>query len=180
MPEPKERRWAFMSKKIIGSQDNPMLIRWRLIQTPLFGIYLHFIHREDLDRLPHDHPWTFWTWIIRGSYAEDYWADARCIGSHTSGAYSRSQVRRRWSTRRFSQTSAHRITAVHGHVTTLVIVGKKNRTWGFYDGAGRFIDWREYHAVANGWSDQQRHEAMRSSHLTDVSVAYDQARGSDA
>ncbi len=136
-----EKRWAFMSRKVIGSPDNPMMIRWRLIQTPLFGFYLHLIHREDLDRLPHDHPWAFCSWVIRGSYDEEYFADSRWI---RIGGPVRRQTRRRWSLRRFPSLAAHRITAVHGKVTTLVLVGRRYRTWGFYDGAGRFIDWRDY------------------------------------
>lgn len=157
-----ESRWAFMSRKVIGAQDNPMLIRWRLIQTPLFGIYLHFIHREDLDRLPHDHPWTFWTWIIRGSYREELYQDLRS-GQLDKWPGIRHQTRPRWSFRRFPQAWAHRITAVHGKVTTLVLVGPKRRTWGFYDIRGgivdyRFIDWRDYHEPLGGWSDQQKRE----------------------
>lgn len=158
-----ERRWAFMSRKVIGAEGNPMLIRWRIIQTPWFGIYLHLIHREDLDRMPHDHPWTFWTWVIRGSYEEEFFADTRRLAT---GWYTRPphrDARHRWSIRRFSQQSAHRIVQVHGKVTTLVLVGRKSRTWGFYDAAGTFIDWRDYWAVANGWSDAQRAEAARLS-----------------
>lgn len=151
-----ERRWAFMSRKVIGAQDNPMLIRWRLLQTPWFGLYLHFIHREDLDRLPHDHPWTFWTWVIRGEYREEFWPDARLIGN----PYVAPWHQRRWRGmfRHFPRGAAHRITWVSPHVTTLVLVGPKCRTWGFYDGMGNFIDWRDYHEPAGGWSDQQKRE----------------------
>lgn len=148
----RDGRWAFMSRKVIGRQDNPMVIRWRVIQTPWFGFYVHFIHREDLDRLPHDHPWSFWTWIVRGSYAEKYYPDSRFIKVRGPMRY---QIRRRWSLRRFPPLAAHRITATHGHVTTLVLVGRKFRTWGFYDGAGRFIEWDKYLANGNGWNDQQ-------------------------
>lgn len=161
-----EKRWAFMSKKIIGHPSNPMLIRWRLIQTPLFGIYLHLIHREDLDRLPHDHPWTFWTWIIRGWYEEELFPDTRLLAQQmrdiemlgpVGGYHGR---RKRWSFRKFSQQSAHRIVAVHGKVTTLVLVGPKTRTWGFYDGFGNFIDWRDYHGITERDSDAAARLAM--------------------
>ena len=148
-----ERRWLLLSRKVIGSPDNPMLIRWRIVQTPLFGVYLHLIHREDLDRLPHDHPWTFWTWILRGSYTEEFYPDVRVLPA------GRLVQTRRWlSVRRFPVTAAHRITACHGKVTTIVLVGRKSRTWGFYDGAARFIDWRVYHSNVNGWNEQQQAE----------------------
>lgn len=156
-----EKRWALMSRKVIGRPDNPMVIRWRLLQTPWFGIYLHFIHREDLDRLPHDHPWSFWTWIVRGSYDEEFFADTRRI--RVGDSCVTRQTRPRWSVRRFPAMAAHRITAVRGNVTTLVLVGRKFRTWGFYDGAGRFIDWRDYHDSPNGWNEEQ--ERLRTEHV---------------
>lgn len=140
----KESRWAFMSRKVIGPPDNPMLIRWRLIQTPIGGVYLHFIHREDLDRDPHDHPWTFWTWVIRGQYIDSVWPDARLIGTR-HGEVLHGELHKRWSFRKFPREQAHRITATHGKVTSLVIVGPKVRTWGFYGlHDGRFIDWKDY------------------------------------
>lgn len=150
----RESRWALFSRKVIGPQSNPMLIRWRLLQTPWFGIYLHLIHREDLDRLPHDHPWTFWSLVLRGGYEEEFFEDTRRMhrGAFTQGFGARPGLGGRWPARRrahhFPLGAAHRITSVAPHTTTLVIVGRKQRTWGFYDGMGNFIDWREYHGVA--------------------------------
>lgn len=51
--------------------------------------------------------------------------------------------------------AAHRIVLAEPHTTTLVFVGRKSRTWGFYDGAGRFIDWRDYGNENNGWNEEQ-------------------------
>lgn len=160
----KDGRWAFMSRKVIGSPDNPMMVRWRLIQTPWGGIYLHFIHREDLDRMPHDHPWVFRSLILRGAYTEEYYPDVRLIGSKSYVGTDRRQNRtwRIGQRHTFPAGAAHRITKTHGKITTLVVVGPKFRTWGFYDGAGRFIDWREYHGQANGWTEEQEVERYRA------------------
>lgn len=163
-----------MSRKVIGRPDNPMLVRWRLLQTPWFGVYLHLIHREDLDRLPHDHPWVFWSWVLRGAYREEFHPDARLIGAkHGHGRDVREfcspwlALAHRWRWRRgagwahhFPLRSAHRIIGVKAHTTTLVLVGRKKRTWGFYDGRG-FIDWREYHDSPNGWNLEQQAERAR-------------------
>jgi hypothetical protein len=62
---------------VIGQPGNPMMERWRLLQTPWLGIYVHFIHREDLDPIPHDHPWQFRSFVLRGGYNEEFWPDAR-------------------------------------------------------------------------------------------------------
>jgi hypothetical protein len=154
---PTDERWKFMSRKVIGREDNPMLIRWRLIQTPIGGIYLHFIHREDLDRMPHDHPWTFASIVLRGGYQEEFWPEARLIGQEDGHREDlRDFTRGRFHL--FRQRSAHRIVYCRPHTTTLVLVGRKNRTWGFYDGQGRFIDWRDYHEPPGGWSPHQRRQ----------------------
>lgn len=133
------RRWTLNSRFLIGKPGNPMMQRWRLIQTPLFGIYVHFIYREDLDPVPHDHPWRFWSLVLRGGYDEEYHPDARQIG------HSRQQSHARWSRHGFPLGAAHRITAVQPQTVTLVFVGRKLRTWGFYDWrrGNAFVDWRD-------------------------------------
>lgn len=152
-----EKSWAINKRKLIGAQDNPMLMRWTLLRTPWFGLFVHYIYREDLDRLPHDHPWTFFSWVIRGWYVEEYWPDSRHIGNGLHEMHWR-QCRHRWSMRCFPLRAAHRITSVHGKVTTLVLVGPHRREFGFYLPLGTFIDWRDYHEPKGGWSDEQRRE----------------------
>lgn len=129
-------RWAVNSRFLIGKPGNPMMERWRLIQTPLFGIYVHFIYREDLDPVPHDHPWRFWSFILRGGYTEELHRRTGDCGSCED------RVCSRWSLHSFPLHHAHRIVSVRPKTVTLVLVGRKVRTWGFYDGA-RWIDWRD-------------------------------------
>jgi hypothetical protein len=131
------RRWSINTRHVIGQPGNPMLERWRLLQTPWFGLYVHHIYREDLDRVPHDHPWVFTSLVLRGGYIEEYRADARV---------NRNDVRRahaRWSVHRFPLQAAHRIISVLPGTTTLVWVGPKVRTWGFYDGWD-WVPWGDY------------------------------------
>lgn len=99
-------RWDFGWRKsshfIIGKPGDPMMHRWRLLQTPWFGIYVHLIYREDLDPVPHDHPWAFWSLILRGSYVEE-------LHDRPGNAKSRMVVRRRGRAHRFPLHWAHRI-----------------------------------------------------------------------
>lgn len=127
--------WRRSSHFVIGKPGDPMLHRWRLLQTPWFGIYVHFIYREDLDRVPHDHPWAFWSLVLRGGYYEQL---HRRPGS---GEY---ETMRRWrgQLHRFPLHWAHRIIAVMPGTVTLCIVGRKRRTWGFYDGP-TWVDYRD-------------------------------------
>jgi hypothetical protein len=126
--------WRQSSHFVIGKPGDPMMHRWRLIQTPLFGIYVHQIYREDLDPVPHDHPWQFWSFVLRGGYQEE-------LHERPGDGVGRMVVR--WPRRlhRFPLHHAHRIVAVAPHTVTLVLVGRKRRTWGFYDG-GQFVDYR--------------------------------------
>jgi hypothetical protein len=132
----RKRRWAFNSRFLIGKPGNPMMERWRLIQTPLFGVYVHFIYREDLDPVPHDHPWRFWSLVLRGGYVEEFSADVRVH------QVSESRERLAGSVHAFPLRACHRIVSVRPRTVTLVLVGRKLRTWGFYSG-GRFVDWRD-------------------------------------
>jgi len=129
------RRWSFNDRFVIGRPGDPMLERWRLAQTPWFGIYVHFIYREDLDPVPHDHPWQFRSLIVRGGYNEEL---HRRPGSGECVVV----ARRRWSLHVFPLHWAHRIVHVQPGTVTLVLVGRKVRTWGFYDGP-RWVDYRD-------------------------------------
>lgn len=128
------RKWT-QNRFLIGQDGNPMMARWRLLQTPLFGVYLHFIYREDLDPVPHDHPWWFCSLVLRGGYVERLVPDARL--------WEQAVDKRRWrrSLHAFRLRSAHRIVKVDPGTVTLVLVGPKVRTWGFYGEGGVFIEW---------------------------------------
>lgn len=130
-------RWAFMEGLDVGSDGDPYLDRLRIIQTPWFGIYLHHIHRHDMDPDPHDRPWGFASLVLAGWYRELVWPDKRNLD--------RSVVRDRprWSLRRLGRGAAHTITATDGTLWTLVLVGPRRGVWGFWTPRG-FEGWREY------------------------------------
>src|SRR5215472_16418100 len=116
-------RWTFNSRFLIGKPGNPMMERWRLIQTPLFGIYVHRIYREDLDPVPHDHPWRFWSLVLRGGYIEH-------LHERPGNGQMRWVRHGRWSLHQFPLHHAHRIISVRPKTVTLVLVGRKVRNWG--------------------------------------------------
>jgi len=130
-------RWAILSALDIGADGDPYLDRLRFLQTPLFGIYLHHIHRPDREPDPHDHPWWMATVIIAGAYTEAVWPDKRDQARYAI------RQRRRWSLRHLNRTAAHMITDVRGPLWTLAFVGPKRAGWGFWRG-GQFIPWRDY------------------------------------
>jgi hypothetical protein len=136
-------RWALMEGFQVAKNGSPYLDRLRLIQTPLFGVYLHRIHRPDADRDPHDHPWWFASLVLSGGYHELVWDHPENIGRLPYGEDTTLRERNRWSLRTIRRSHAHKITAVRGQLWTLVLTGPRRSSWGFWTDRG-FADWRDY------------------------------------
>jgi hypothetical protein len=130
-------KWGFLEGMDIGTDGDPYLDRLRIINTPFFNLYLHHIHRADLERSGHDHPWSFLSIVLSGAYKEEVWPYKECPG------YSREFTRKRFSIHKMGQSSAHTITSIYGILWTLVITGPRRSDWGFYPN-GKFIHWKDY------------------------------------
>ena len=130
-------RWGVLSGIDIGADGDPYLDRLRLIETPLFAVYLHHIHREDRDPDPHDHPWAFISLILSGSYIERVWPDKR----DPAKRYLRYHPR--FCFGRLGRRAAHMITTVQMPLWTLVVTGPRRGGWGFWKD-GEFVPWQEY------------------------------------
>jgi hypothetical protein len=136
-------RWAFLAGLDIGADGDPYLDRLRIVQTPWLGLYLHHIHRPDIDPDPHDHPWAFMSVVLAGSYTERVWPDKRKPGGSVV------RERPRWSMRGLGRRAAHIITDATGPLWTLVITGPRRADWGFWV-HGTFVPWRQYMASHGG------------------------------
>lgn len=164
-------RWAFMKKYEIPDVEQPdkvYLRRWRVIQTPLFALYLHHILMPDGDRDLHDHPYPFASLILSGGYTEErvqldpfrwairkpgYVQDRRVIYDHPNYAADPDVqeetilVTHRPGRLNFvPTTAAHRIRfhRREGGTWSLMFVGPRTRTWGFWTAEG-FVPHPEYH-----------------------------------
>jgi hypothetical protein len=66
--------WGIFPGKFIADNNHPdrgpLMIRWYLIKTRWFGLFVHRFLRSDNDRHFHDHPWAFLTWLVGGGYWE--------------------------------------------------------------------------------------------------------------
>lgn len=124
----------------IGS-GSPYLTRWTLLGQRMGG-ELHYFHRSDYARAYHDHPWPFVSLILWPGYFEN---TPRPFGEGNA---------RRWygplSILRRAARWEHWVEIPRdGHCWTLVYVGKKERSWGFWcpTAQGRkFVNWREHGA----------------------------------
>jgi hypothetical protein len=66
--------WKFLHRRVIfgpKSDPGPIICRWTLIETPLFGVKVHHVMRSDPpERGFHDHPWSFISLRLAARYTE--------------------------------------------------------------------------------------------------------------
>lgn len=136
------KRWYFFHRDDIPDIFNPediYLTRWRIIQTPWGGIFLHAIRRPDGDRALHDHPWSFISLVLKGGYVEIL---PDRVVSRLQGSITRRRAE-----------DQHRISILREHPTwTLLLVGPRRRDWGFYVDGG-WVRWEQY--IANVTNNNQ-------------------------
>lgn len=133
----KRGQWALWEREHIPAPDGtPYLDRLRIVMTPWCSLYLHKIRQSDGDRARHDHPFVFWSWILRGCYVES----VAFIGTPQQAAV---KIRPRWSIHRHPLMVCHRIELVLPKTVTLVLTGRRRDGWGFYTEDG-FVPWQEY------------------------------------
>ena len=129
MPFSRIRTWAratldrLFTYEPIGRHGVTYLDRWVLARAGDRRLYLHRFRRDDPEE-PHNHPRTFVTLLLWGSYREEVLAPD---GSMTEFRFRAPQLRR------FPPDHAHRITECRG-AWSLVAVGPRKQDWGFRAG----------------------------------------------
>lgn len=116
------------------TQDGEVSPRW-------LGVRLHIICSSDDDRVPHDHPWPFCTFLLQGGYFE-----YRPINPSDWGWVQEESVRRYGAGSLIFRhaTDWHRLELPPGKETvTLFIHGPRQQDWGFLV-RGRKVPWREW------------------------------------
>lgn len=112
-------RW-FPYKSIGWKEIGETFIRWTLLRTPWFQIYLHKLIAPQWHPQCHDHPWAFVTFILAGGYWE--WAN-NVLAWRGPGTV----------LYRPAEFSHNVVT--HGQQTawSIIFATKKSREWGFQD-----------------------------------------------
>lgn len=132
-----------LERTVIQFNGSPYLGRW-ILYVGNRTLRLHKFYRGDDDRAPHDHPWSFWTFPLCSGYYE--------LVTRTDGELKINFVRGwKWSYRPSSYQ--HTVLEPHRPFYTIVVTGRKDRSWGFWPEfyrnlAGgvhrRFTPWREW------------------------------------
>lgn len=116
------KNWKLMHRRTIPGPPGdpaPIIRRWTLLETPLFGIKIHHILRSDpLKRGFHDHPWSF---------------VSLCLGSRYIDNILGPEGRIRQKTKRLvfhKSTTPHRIELPSGaKCWTIFITGPRRNDW---------------------------------------------------
>jgi len=136
----------FKVKEIRSREGELHFIRYRIVSTPWFSIYIHRIFKEDQDTHLHDHPWDFWSIILSGGYtykAKD--ESVSSIGDVYIGHRGRGHMLSIPAKNHY-----HKILQLDNGkpVTTFVISGRRKHFWG-YDVDGTFVDHKTYRKRKN-------------------------------
>lgn len=125
-------------------------ITW-LVQRFGLAIRLHLIRRADNDRVMHDHPWDFWSTVLRGWYIEARPFDngRPCFTLDCDDELDERTLRAQGSVAFRRATDRHRIVEVApGGVWTLFVTSRPRHWWGFYTPIGK-VYYQDYESRHN-------------------------------
>jgi hypothetical protein len=126
--------WRFMERFEVPNLDNPdetYLTRYRVLQTPWFGIYVHRFDGPDSRPTLHDHPWPFVSLVLWGGYRE-------------RRSYGPTDTRIRMLNLKRA-TDVHYIRVLDRTPTwTLMLVGRRQRVWGYVESDGTWTPYDEH------------------------------------
>lgn len=129
-------------KEIKSKKGELHFKRWSIISCRWFNIYLHYINKADEDEDMHDHPWDFWSLILKGGYIE-----------HSPlGAVRRTFMHLAYRKKEWP----HKIGLIIKPTWSLVCTGSGNRTWGY--------------ATKNGWVDFKTYRENKNKNRADEKV----------
>lgn len=122
--------------QIIGRSGDPYLKRYILFRWwHLPRVYVHKFLRSDDDRALHNHPWWFFSVVLKGQYLE-FRGDSKAV------------VRKRFSVAFRNLDTFHRVELIDGKPCwTLIVTGPDIRSWGFLcrgRNGNQVVPWREF------------------------------------
>jgi hypothetical protein len=112
----------------LGRDDCPYLRRWVINFGPFAFRLHHWISSDDL-RYYHDHPWWFFTLVIKGSYVD--------LSPKKADRLTAGHMRFR------PADHVHSVKVDPGGAWTLLLTGKNKWRWGFFPPEG-FLGVRDY------------------------------------
>lgn len=138
-------------------KKEPYLVRWNLFSCRYFSIKIHKILLDDYDCL-HDHPWWFYTFILKGGYIEhtpkEQYTDREDKNEtfyESSTGINRKRLIKPFTLHYRPSYWKHKLEVRRDEngdkipCYTLVFAGKRIQEWGFWNKLG-FVHWTEYNS----------------------------------
>jgi hypothetical protein len=135
----------------LGADGTPYITRYTMVKDryaiggPKGGhVFLHHIHRPDMDTVPHDHPWDVSVVRLVGSYMEQAYDPEHSLAPWTT------RNRKPGDVYHMDYRQFHRIDRLCAPETwSLVFTGPYSHSWGFFrpgsrESAGRKIPHAQY------------------------------------
>lgn len=107
----------FLVKEIKSKTGVLHFRRWRILSLPFLSVYIHQIYKPDEDPFLHDHPWNYFSLILKGSYIEQ---TPTSLNTMTPGKFVFKKA-----------TNFHKIQKVLAPTVTLFCTGRRLRDWGY-------------------------------------------------
>lgn len=120
-------KFVLKREAITHRDGSPYLIRWHLVHSRWGRIYLHKFLASD-EGCPHDHPWSFVSIMLRGSYLEMQY-------NGENGQLSGAKLYRAPFILRRRANWLHKV-IINKPCWTLVITSTWKRKWGFFTKRG--------------------------------------------
>ncbi len=119
-----------MKKTVFNNTQGPFLTVYRLLKIGKLSICIHKFDQPDEDPDCHDHPFHFFTLVLKGWYIEHFWNGKMKFRHILSGGFRKAEC-------------LHRVTHCSKPVWTLCIKWNAGRDWGFMKD-GKWVQWEEY------------------------------------
>lgn len=143
-------------QRITGREpgSDTYMVRHVVFRTKWLSLYIHKFLRSDYDSY-HDHPFSFISWIVRGTYVE-HLLMADLIPELWGKPVGKREVAtvRNTSQNRFMARKAehlHYITLARNYTEddsaapiTVCLIGRRRRPWGFLDANDRWVYWKDF------------------------------------
>lgn len=154
----------FDHRVIINCEREPYLLRWYVLRTKRFSLFIHKFVRSDEDRALHDHPWAFLVIPIWRGYVEhsdreqtlrervlrmNEWVETKegMDSLRKRRDFRPAVVRRVWpliSAKYRPAQYRHRVELINGKPSWSIFFHfTKTREWGFYPAEG-FVQWNKW------------------------------------
>lgn len=107
----------------LGEPNCPYMRRWVFLFFG-FGVRIHRWYRSDDKRFFHNHPFWFWTFVLKGSYTD--------VSLNVDTNHIKRDNLKLFNIRFRKAVHLHYVEVPKGGTITILFTGRKTQNWGFW------------------------------------------------